>query len=125
MDYALERVSGLIDLVEIEASTHRLFNKRGDPTKDLVHAEQQVLDWLDWLERNHSYARENLPGLMRPRGYVLIARSKGLTEEEQRTLSRRNTIFGETLQVLTYDDVLARARNMKRLLLGLSGNEAT
>ncbi len=62
---------------------------------------------------------------MRPRGYVVIARSKGLTEEEQRKLSRRNTIIGETLQVLTYDDVLARARNMKRLLLGLSGNEAT
>jgi hypothetical protein len=27
LDYALERVSGLVDLVEIEASTHRLYTK--------------------------------------------------------------------------------------------------
>ena len=125
MDYALERVSGLVDLVEIEASTHRLFNKRGDPTKDLVHAEQQVLDWLDWLERNHSYARDGLPGLMRPRGYVIIARSKDLREEEQRKLARRNTTFGEALQVFTYDDVLDRAKNTRELLLGLGDNEVT
>jgi hypothetical protein len=112
MDYALERVSGLVDLVEIEASTHRLFNSLGDPTKDLVHAEQQVLNWLDWLERQHAYARETLPGLVRPRGYVVIGRRSSLSPADQRRLDRRNALFGESLQVLTYEDVLSRARNM-------------
>jgi hypothetical protein len=120
MDYALERVSGLIDLVEIEASTHRLFNKNGDPTKDLVHSEQQVLDWLDWLEKHHAYAREKLPGLMRPRGYIVIGKSNNLTSDELNKLARRNLMWGETLQILTYNDVLERAMNMKNLLQGLS-----
>jgi len=44
MDYALERVSGLVDLVEIEPSNIPIFNKKGDPSKYLVHAEQQVLN---------------------------------------------------------------------------------
>ena len=32
MDYALERVSGLVDLVEIEPSTLRLYTQAGNPT---------------------------------------------------------------------------------------------
>jgi len=38
MDFAIERRSGLIDLVEIERASHQLFTKRGDPRKELVHA---------------------------------------------------------------------------------------
>lgn len=49
-DYALEKVSGMIDLVEIEASTHKLYTKKGDPSASLIHAEQQILDWLNWIE---------------------------------------------------------------------------
>src|ERR1044071_3901081 len=75
MDYALERRSGIVDLVEIESSTRPVFTKKGDPTKYLVHAEQQVLDWLGWIEQNHAYARKRLSGLMRPRGFVVIGRS--------------------------------------------------
>ena len=55
MDYALERHSGLLDLVEIESSSLELFTKDGNPRKELVHAEQQVFDWLEWMEANGSY----------------------------------------------------------------------
>jgi hypothetical protein len=92
MDYALERVSGLVDLVEIEASTHLLFTQAGNPRKELVHAEQQVLDWLDWIERHSEYARDRLPGLMRPFGYVIIGRSTNLSEKDRDRLHRRNSV---------------------------------
>ena len=62
MDYALERRSGLVDLVEIEASHHFLFTLRGNPRQHLIHAEQQVLDWLHWIEAHGAYARERLGG---------------------------------------------------------------
>jgi hypothetical protein len=118
MDYALERVSGLVDLVEIEASTHILFTKDGNPSKDLVHAEQQILDWLYWVERNSPYARDKLPGLQRPIGYVIIGRTSSLSQEDQNKLNRRNVAFQGTLQILTYDDLLQRAMNLLALLEG-------
>lgn len=118
MDYALERVSGLVDLMEIEPSNFSLFNKKGDSSNHLVHAEQQVLDWLEWLERNHAYARERLSELVRPVGYVVIGRSTGLTDGTRRKLARRNATFGGAVRVLTYDDLLVRAENMRDVLLG-------
>lgn len=56
-DYALELSDGSVDVVEIEASTHALYTNAGNPTSALVHAEQQVLDWLAWLDQNSPYAR--------------------------------------------------------------------
>jgi hypothetical protein len=116
MDYALVRVTGLVDLVEIESSTLALFNKSGDPSSQLVHAEQQVLNWLEWIERHHSYAREDLPSLTDPMGYVVIGRNSRLDEHQRRRLNRRNAMFGRRLQVLTYDDLLRRASNLLGLL---------
>ena len=118
MDYALERVSGLIDLVEIEASTHKLFTQAGDPRKELVHAEQQVLDWLDWIDHHGEYARDRLPGLMQPLGYVIIGRSVSLSREDRERLNRRNITFRTAFQVLTYDDLLDRAKKLLGILEG-------
>ena len=124
MDYALEKISGLVDLVEIEASTHNLYTKDGNPSSALIHAEQQVLDWLYWIERNSAYARDKLPGLQRPVGYVIIGRTTSLSQEEQEKLVRRNVSFQGSLQVLTYDDVLQRAKNLLSVLEGKRAKEA-
>lgn len=120
MDYALVRVSGLVDLAEIESSTLRLFKRNGDPTSDLVHAEQQVMNWLAWMETNEAYARQKLPNIMRPMGYVVIGRTSTLNAADQRRLQLRNALLAGGLQVLTYDDLLGRALNLLRLLLGES-----
>lgn len=112
MDYALERLSGFVDLIEIEKSHYRLFTKAGNPTKELVHAEQQVLDWLDWLEEHASYARKDLPGVLRPVGYVVIGRSTQLDQKAIRRLKRRNAAFRDAVQIMTYDDLLQRAKNL-------------
>jgi len=118
MDYALERISGLVDLVEIEASTHPLYTKRGQPSQHLVHAEQQVLDWLNWVEKHSSYARESLPGIQRPVGYIIIGRSASLSPVDQERLVCRNAVLRGTLQIMTYDDLLQRAKNLLNLLKG-------
>lgn len=116
MDYALIRWNGQVDLVEIEASTKKLFTKRLDPAATLVHAEQQVIDWLQWMEKNHAYARENLPGLMRPVGYIVIGRDSMLSSQAKDRLSYRNRMFGEFLEILTYDSLLSRAKTIKAVL---------
>lgn len=122
MDYALERHSGLVDLVEIESSNLKLFTRAGNPSKDLVHAEQQVLDWLDWIETNGAYARNNLPGAFSPAGYIIIGRRKSLSELDRNRLRRRNLLFRGQLEILTYEDLLDRAKNLSKHL-ELPGNK--
>ncbi|MEU1880896.1 Shedu anti-phage system protein SduA domain-containing protein [Streptosporangium sp. NPDC020072] len=116
LDYALELLDGSIDVVEIEASTHRLYGLKGDPTSALVHAEQQVLDWLAWLDEHSPYARANLPGVRRATGIVVIGRRTTLTERDVQRLAWRNDTFGGRLVVLTFDDLLERARSLRRFL---------
>lgn len=118
MDYALERISGVYDLVEIESSTLPLYSKSGNPTKELIHAEQQVLDWLEWIEHNNPYARENLPGIMQPIGYVIIGRNTELNDCEIKKLKRRNIIRRNYIIVMTYDDLLLRSENLLNILSG-------
>lgn len=112
MDYALVRSSGLVDLMEIEASNLKLYTKSGNPTSYLVHAEQQVFDWLSWIEHNSAYAREGIPGIMSPKGYVIIGRNKSLTSADRDRLIRRNTIFRGQIEILTYEDLLGRAQGL-------------
>jgi len=114
--FALEITYGLVDLVEIEASNLRLYTNAGNPTKELVHAEQQILDWLEWLEANARLARDDLPGMMRPVGQIIIGRRNSLSSKDLIRLKRRNAAWQGSIQVLTYDDLLDRARNVVDLL---------
>jgi len=119
MDYALVKYSGLVDLVEIESSALPLFNKKGDPTSYMVHAEQQVMDWLHWIETNNPYARRSLPGLSNPIGYVVIGRSSSLSEKGMEKLLKRNSMFQPRMLILTYDDLIERAKQLLRVLEGV------
>lgn len=116
VDYALEKFNGLVDLMEIESSTLNVFTKKGNPSNHLVHAEQQVIDWLDWIEKNNSYARNGLDGLISPKGFVIIGRTSTLTEKTKASLIRRNKAFNGLITILTYDDVLSKAKSLKNIL---------
>lgn len=115
-DYVLKRNNGLYDVIELEASTHKLYTKDGNPTSNLTHAEQQIYDWLEWIEHNNSYARETLKEFYTPTGYIIIGRSKDLSEKDRVRLRRRNIILKNSLLILTYDDLLERSKNLYNLL---------
>lgn len=120
LDFALQRAGGLVDLVEIEASTHAVFNRRGDPSAALVHAEQQILDWLNWLDRYGELPRRDLPEIQRPTGYVVIGRDLKWDDTAHRRLQQRNQVLGGALQVLTWDGLVRRASTLLSHLEGLS-----
>lgn len=117
-DYALEKYDGSCDVVELESSNLNLYTKSGNPTAHLVHAEQQILDWLDWIDKNNSYARTALNGLYSPSGFVVIGRRDSLSEMDIERLRRRNIFFSGKIKVLTYEDLLERGVDM---LLRLKG----
>lgn len=116
VDYALRKHSGLIDLMEIESSTLPLFTKSGNPSSYLVHAEQQVIDWLDWIEESGTYARINLKGLISPKGFVVIGRNSVLNEKTKKSLIRRNKAFNGLITIMTYDELLERAKGFFQII---------
>tara|TARA_Y100000588_G_C14251010_1_gene923417 strand:- start:161 stop:1285 length:1125 start_codon:yes stop_codon:yes gene_type:complete len=118
-DYALEKYDGSCDVVELESSNLKLYTKAGNPTSHLVHAEQQILDWLDWIDKNNPYARTSLNGLYSPSGFVVIGRRDSLSELDKERLRRRNIFFSGKIKVLTYEDLLERGSDM---LLRLKGD---
>jgi hypothetical protein len=111
-------------LVEIEAPNRKLFREDGQQHGDLTHAIDQIDDWLRYIEDNKpTVERElDLPGIsaMSSRALVVIGRSAALTDDNRRKLAvmrgRRPMLL-----ILTYDDLLDRARaNLERLFGPLS-----
>lgn len=111
MDYALQRFDSVFDLVELESSNLQVFNKNGQPSHHLVHAEQQVLDWQEWLEEKNFYAREKLENISNPKGIVVIGRSQ---TTDLKKLRRRNISFGSNLVIYTYDQLLEKLKTLDK-----------
>jgi hypothetical protein len=104
-------------LVEIEAPSRVLFRRDGQPTQQLTHAINQIGDWLRYIQANKSKVEREL-GLTgisaTPRTLVVIGRSAALTDDNRRKLT---VMQGQQpkLLILTYDDLLDRARaNLER-----------
>jgi len=126
-DFVFCEPPGDYELVEIEAPIRKLFREDGQQRQELTHAINQIDDWIEYIADNKKKVEEEL-GLVgisaTPRALVVIGRSASLTDENRRklvTLQERQT----RLCILTYDDVLARARaNLDRLFgpLGITGH---
>ena len=77
---------------------------------------QQIIDWIDWIEKNNSYARAKLKGLLTPKGFVIIGRESSLNEKTKASLLRRNKAFNGLIEILTYDDLLNKAECILKIL---------
>jgi Domain of unknown function (DUF4263) len=106
-------------LVEIEAPIRELFRHDGQQRQELTHAINQITDWIQYITDNKQKVEQEL-GLTgistNPRILVVIGRSASLTEENRRKLVSLQALQNK-LQILTYDDLIARARaNLERIL---------
>ena len=113
MDYALQRFDDVFDLVELESSNLPLFNKNGQPSHYLVHAEQQILDWQDWLEEKNFYAREQLENINSPMGIIVIGTNNNT---DLKKLRRRNIAFSNNLKIYTYDQLLSKLTTLNETI---------
>jgi hypothetical protein len=103
-------------LIEIEGPGDPLFNKAGDPTARLTHAIQQVSDWQRWIHEHLEYARNLLPHLEYPMGYVFIGRSHELTPTTRKRLRRLNYDHRSTLEIHSLDWFVSAARSVVDLV---------
>jgi len=110
IDFVIREADGTYVLVEIENPRHNLFNKSGDFTAAVSHAQRQVEDWQEWIEDNLSSMQKRFPDIVSPRGLVVIGRSINLSAEEKKRLARRNLNTRGRLSIYTYDQLLENAR---------------
>lgn len=111
-DFLLERSNGFHDVVELKLPGPRLF--LGSPPKmssDLKNAVSQMVSYLHYYYRFYLYDREETQqDVLYPRGLIVIGRRK---DSERQTLEAHNAVL-HRIEILTYDDVLDRAKQTLR-----------
>jgi hypothetical protein len=119
-DFVIRCAEGRYALCEIEAANTRLFVKSGEPSSQLNHSVQQVLDWQRYIRENvHTVRTElELPDIYEPRGFVVLGRSSQISEASSvshrwRDIRNRGR---DGVDVLTYDDCIARVRQLAHTL---------
>jgi Domain of unknown function (DUF4263) len=110
-DFALRRHDGGWTLIEIERPQDKIFTKSDDFTSRFTHAFGQVLDFQQWVDQNVAYAQELLPAITAPRGLLVVGVRQALSPRQAKKLKQ----FSENsrrIEIMTYDDLLARGRQL-------------
>lgn len=112
IDFVLELPQQRHVLVEIERPRDRLYTKDGDPADRHKHGQQQIMDWIEWLDENRDYARKNIPALRtvkEPEYRLIIGLRRNTSEKHQKALTRKNVEL-HRIETMTFDDLLDRAK---------------
>lgn len=120
-DYLMRAHDGFVDVVEIKRPDGGLkfWAQRKDhenlyPHSDLVKAITQALNYLAQLEQE-SNSRKFIDRVgarvLKPRATLVFGRSTGWGQEEQWARRVLNSAY-HNMTILTYDDVLERAKRM-------------
>jgi len=92
--------------VEIERPEKELFTDSGQFSPKFTQAKNQLLDWDNWLTKNHAYVSQKLPNLYKPQFHLVIGRSNELDLERKEKIQSEFT--GTTRRFSTYDDLANR-----------------
>ncbi|WP_326511507.1 Shedu anti-phage system protein SduA domain-containing protein [Clostridium intestinale] len=119
-DYITDFVIHLINeeyiLVEIEKPKDNIFTVNNDFTSKFTHAFGQVLDFINWIEINISYARTKLPGIKSPKGMLIMGRRSSMSEEQKAKLKKYNE-NSHSIEILTFNDLLLNSERLLKNLL--------
>ncbi len=119
-DFVFQEAAGHYLLVEIESPRRRLFVKSGDTSKDLNHAQNQVMDWKRYIADNPNTVQAEL-GLIgispNPRSLIVIGRSANISSDGRRKLATMGS-DSPGQKIMTYDDVLENAKAAIENVLG-------
>jgi hypothetical protein len=112
-DFVVRRLDNEYVLVEIERPQDSLFTGSHDFTARFTHAIGQIIDFQEWVDQHGEYARTLMPGISSPRGLLLMGRRSQLSDRQTAKLKRYSLTLS-AVDILTYDDLLERAKNFYR-----------
>jgi hypothetical protein len=117
VDFLVRQPGNLYTAIEMESPTKRLYKTGRDiePYAEFHHAEQQVRDYCNFIDRNRDYTEreEGLTGIYKPNGVVVIGRRAMLSLEGAKKLEERNA-DSRRYTIKTYDDLIEQAEAMIR-----------
>ena len=109
-DVLLERHDGFVDIAELKGPGKKLFENSGNRKVWSKHVKDAVSQMMSYLaqarEHYSSIARLAQLDVFFPKGYVIIGRRR----DEEREQLRTHNEFLHRIEILTYDDLLDRAR---------------
>lgn len=122
LDGIPKNLEDFIDIIEVKLPTAELFHydtnhKNYYSSSELTKAIAQTQNYIFELEKmtsNNSYQDDNDCVIARPRGIILIGTKNELSDEEKKYLRILNSSY-HNIHILTYQQLLLRARNMLNL----------
>lgn len=94
-------------IVELEKPAVKLYTKKGDPTQELSHAEEQVREYLHWaIEEKEFLRKRGLENLSADNTTGLLVIGSDLTQEERRKLDTRNNSLRSMFIIKTFSEIL-------------------
>ncbi|HHF3203153.1 Shedu anti-phage system protein SduA domain-containing protein [Vibrio alginolyticus] len=113
-----EQVDKKVVLVELERHSDKIFTKSNRIRKKVTHASQQVEDWINEIRLGTNNAPKWLTNQYNPEGFVVIGRSKDLSEDQKQILFSLNV--NRKVKIITYDDLLERMKRLMGMIGGLN-----
>ena len=120
-DYLMEAFDGFLDVVEIKKPNGLKFwmesldHNNYVPSSDLIKAITQCQNYLYEIERESNSAKflERTQGtkIIKPRCLLVFGRSKNWNDRQKEAYRILNSSFNQ-INILTYDHLLARAKNI-------------
>lgn len=117
VDFLVEGIDFRYKLVEIKKPDVKLFTKKGIETKILRLAKAQMERYQRWITEHLNYFREQFPKIYSPYGLIVIGMSTQLSESEKKCLEQSNITTRGQYEIITYDTLLKRVRNLVENLL--------
>jgi len=118
IDYRLKRLDDNFDLVEIKGPNDPVFRSGGGRisfTRKMADAVLQIMDYVNHYDKYFEYtAHKEGIEVYKPRGFLMIGKAQ---EDTRRSLNMVNS-FLFRIDIVTYDDVLKKARNAVQVLSG-------
>ena len=108
-DFVVKRLDNQYVATEIAKPSDRIFTTGSDFSPAFTHGFGQVLDFQQWVCAHTDYARTFLPGISNPRGMLIFGRSHEMKDHHRKKLDQFR-LNSATIEILTYDDLLHRAR---------------
>lgn len=111
-DFYMEKYDGYADIIEIKKVNEDLLNKSGKLSTALNNAIQQLIEYIDdaIVEGDSKKISKKLKiNFLKPKGILIIGRRKSKDENEKiKTISD----YFRNIDILTYDDILERGKNI-------------
>lgn len=114
-DFVLRRHDHRYVAVEIEKPQTPIFTRSNDFGAEFSHAVGQVIDFQGWVAENVAYAQRRFPLIENPAGLLIIGKRSSLDVGKQAKL-RRWCANSRSIEILTFDDLAARADTLLQSL---------